>query len=137
MNNSDLSVTLQNQRSVTGNLKGKENVELTHDALQAACHIWHHNTFPEDRHLVHANLNNSVGVRRGNHNKAIGVKKGRADLQYLKAGVLYLFEFKVGSDRQKPEQKAFQAANEAEGAVYVIIRSEEQYQATINAIRSL
>lgn len=112
------------------------NSSITHDRLQSDCYIWHHNTYADDRHLVHANLNNSVGGRRGSYNTALGVKKGRADLQYFKNCQLYLFEFKVGSDSQKPDQKAFQEANEAQGAKYYIIRSEQEYQTIINQIRN-
>lgn len=114
----------------------QKEANWTHDKLQSVCYQWHHNTFAEDRYLIHANLSNSVGGRYGTHNKAIGVKKGRADLQYYKNGVLYLFEIKVGSDRQKPDQRAFQQANEAEGAQYYIIRTVEEYQAIINRIRN-
>lgn len=62
------------------------------------------------------------------------MKKGRADLQWFKAGKLYLFEFKVGTDVQKTHQKAFQEANEQEGAKYFIIRSQEEYEREVNTI---
>ncbi|MGF7218633.1 hypothetical protein GGR92_004812 [Spirosoma lacussanchae] len=114
----------------------KEN-NWTHDRLQAECYQWHVDEYPDDRHLVHANLNNSVGGRRGVRNTAIGIRKGRCDSQYFKRGRLYLFEFKVGSDSQKADQKAFQEANEREGAIYQIIRSVEQYKLTVITIRSV
>lgn len=107
----------------------------SHDRLQAECIQWHHNEFEEDRHLLHTNLNNSVGGRRGVYNTALGIKKGRSDAEYFKAGKLYLFEFKVGSDRQKADQKAFQIANEKEGAIYFIIYSKAQYEGIIEGIR--
>ncbi|GAB3643948.1 hypothetical protein [Spirosoma arcticum] len=111
------------------------NHNITHDRLQADCYQWHHNTYPEDRHLVHANISNSVGGRYGNHNKAIGVKRGRADLQYFKSGKLYLFEFKVGYDKQKPEQIEFMIANTDEGAYYFLIFAQDEYQRIIDTIR--
>lgn len=104
-------------------------------ALQAECHQWHWNTFPGERGLLHANNNNSENAIKGNLNKAIGVVKGVADLEYCKGGRTVFIEMKTEEGSQSPEQRRFQALVEAEGFRYEVIRSLERFKALITEIQ--
>lgn len=108
--------------------------QLSHDQLQAECYQWFHNTYPEQRGLLHANANNSVNKIKGNQQKALGVVKGVLDMEYFRAKNLHFFDIKVGNDSLSKAQKNFIAKVESEGAKCYEIRSLEQFQTIIQEI---
>lgn len=110
-------------------LSGKK--KQSEGALQAKCFAFHWNTFPAERGLLHANNNNSQNAIKGNQNKALGVVKGVADMEYCKNGTTLFLELKTPTGSQSPEQKRFQALVESEGFTYLVIRSFEEFQQAI------
>jgi len=101
--------------------------------LQSTCYIWFHNTYPNERGLLHANNNNSQNAIKGNQNKALGVVAGVSDMEYFKSGQMYFLEFKTPEGTQSKAQKEFQRQVEAEGGIYLIIRSFEQFKEFIQS----
>lgn len=95
--------------------------------LQATCfqHAWNH--FPDTRRLLCYNLGNSKNKVDGARNKAMGLIKGRADLELLWRGTIHYFELKFGDGRQSPDQKTFQNTVEQHGAKYYIVDSFDQF----------
>lgn len=106
-------------------------MEKSELALQSQCHLWHWNNFPAERGLLHANNNNSYNAIKGNQNKALGVVKGVADMEYCKNGKTLFLELKTEAGSQSPEQRQFQALVEREGFIYLIIRSFEEFREAI------
>ncbi|WP_018622046.1 nuclease [Spirosoma luteum] len=100
-------------------------------AMQAEMFQWHWNKHPHERGLLHANNNNSSNMITGNLNKAVGVVKGVADMEYNKAGTTVFIELKTSTGQQSPEQRRWQAMVESEGFRYVVIRSLIEFQALI------
>lgn len=110
--------------------------QLSHDQLQAECYQWFHNTYPEQRGLLHANVNNAQNKIKGNQQKALGVVKGVLDMEYFRNGQLHFFDIKVGKDKFSQAQHEFMAQVTAEGAKCYEIRSLEQFQTIIKEINS-
>ena len=100
-------------------------------ALQQTAFVWHWNSFPDERGLLHANNNNSQNAIKGALNKAMGVVKGVADMEYCKNGKTLFMELKTATGYQSPEQKRFQALMESEGFEYVVVRTFEEFQSAI------
>ena len=67
-------------------------------------------------------------------NKALGLIKGRADMEFLWNGRLHYLEFKFGAGRQQPDQVKFQKAVEDQGATYTIIETKEEFIAWLDTI---
>lgn len=55
--------------------------------------------------------------------KAQGVKPGIADMMFQRAGFTLWVEFKAGTNRQTPVQRQFEAAQNAIGNGYVVVRT--------------
>lgn len=102
--------------------------------LQATCFQWAWNERPQTRRLLCYNLNNSKNKIAGNQNKALGLIKGRADMELLWNGRLHYIEFKFGKGRQGSDQVKFQDAVEAHGATYTIVDSFEQFKTLLCTI---
>jgi hypothetical protein len=94
--------------------------------MQAEFFIWHHNTFPNERGLLHANNNNSENAIKGNQNMSIGVVAGVADMEYIVNGTVVFIEWKTMEGRQSEKQKKFQALVESQGFRYVVLRTLEE-----------
>lgn len=115
---------------------------MSHDQLQSECHLWLWNEHPELRFLAHANINNltkeestkSESARRIAQLKSIGLVKGVLDYEFLYAGRMYYFDFKVDHDKLKKEQLAFISAVQKQGGTCYEIRSLEQFKQIINGI---
>lgn len=120
--------------------------KLTHDALQADCHLFLWNNYPELRQLFFGTFNDikvvekilgPVGRARQiilSKMKTLGMVKGILDYQFYYKGVLYIIDFKVGNDHLSPEQKLTIERVEAQGGKGYEIRSLEQFQKTIEDI---
>lgn len=104
--------------------------------MQAECFQHHWNTYPNERGLLHANNNNSHNAIKGNQNKALGIVKGVSDMEYFKSGQMYFLEFKTPEGTQSKAQKEFQRQVEAEGGIYLIIRSFEQFKEFIKSLQT-
>lgn len=113
--------------------------ELTHLRLQAECWQWHWNTYVEDRpyiRLIHNNPRNKID---GAQLKAAGLRKGTPDMVWWRdhsIGDVY-FEFKVGKDKQKPEQLEVEKILTNHGHWYFIITSVEEYTAAIHTLKHI
>jgi hypothetical protein len=101
--------------------------------LQQQCFIWHWNTYPQERGLLHANNNNSENAIKGAMNRSLGVVAGVADMEYNRGSVTVFIEFKSEGGSQRKEQKHFQSQVEAEGFPYHIVRSFQQFKDLIHA----
>ena len=97
------------------------------DILQAEIVAWYsmHYGRTADKLLFHVN-NKAKNKIEGNRMKAMGVKTGVSDLILVHGGRVIFVELKAGSPQSK-EQKEFQRQVEAEGQVYVIVRSLEEF----------
>lgn len=109
---------------------------MLEEKIQSESFIWHWNTFPEERGLLHANNNNSHNSIRGNRNKALGVVAGVADMEYFKNGKVYLIEFKTKHGSQSQEQKDWQKLVESEGFEYRIVRTIAEFKEFITSIQN-
>ena len=94
--------------------------------MQAEFFMWHWNTFPEERGMLCGNINNSQNAIKGQINRALGVVKGRADMEYNHMSTTIFIEFKTPDGYQSTDQKKFQALVESQGFRYVIPRSVEE-----------
>lgn len=106
------------------------------ERIQSACFIWHWNTYPSERGLLHANNNNSENAIKGNRNKAMGVVSGVSDMEYCKGGRTIFIEFKRPGQIQSPKQVSFQALIESEGFKYEIVTSFDQFKNLIEDAQS-
>jgi len=94
--------------------------------MQSEFFIWHWNTFPSERGLLHANNNNSENAIKGNKNMAIGVVAGVTDMEYITNGTVIFIEWKTPTGTQSDKQKDFQKKVESQGFKYVLLRSLEE-----------
>ena len=116
-----------------------------HDKLQSQSHLFIHNEHPELRGLFHANFNGlplmlerviplNVKVRIMSTLKAVGLVKGVMDYEFYYSGRLYMFDFKVDTDKLSKEQLEVGSALVAQGGAFCEIRSLEQFQREIESI---
>jgi hypothetical protein len=116
-----------------------------HERLQSQCHIFLHNEYPELRGLFHANFNGlplmlerviplNVKLRIMSTLKAVGLVKGVLDYELYHSGRLYMFDFKVGSDKLSKDQLEVGAALVKQGGAFCEIRSIEQFKEEIQSI---
>ena len=68
--------------------------------------------------------------------KSTGLVAGVADLNMLYGGQFYAIELKTATGSQNTAQRTWQATVEAEGGVYVIIRSLGEFQGFIREVLS-
>ena len=116
----------------------KRGHSMPEGKIQAECYQWFHNTFPQYRgllfHVPNENDRADSNPIQGAIRKSLGVWPGVADLILLIPrdghGAL-LIEMKDEHGQQKPAQKVWQAAVEAQGYVYKICRSLDQFKKII------
>lgn len=110
--------------------------------IQAECFKWCWNEHPETRRLLfhveneEAHGNMIDGARR----KAMGLVAGVSDLILLMPRGPYhglMIEMKTLTGTQKERQRTWQALVEKQGYMYVVCRSLEQFQTTIDNYLSL
>ena len=102
--------------------------------LQYDCYQWFHNTYPQYRGLLCANLSNSKNKVDGNRNKAMGLQAGRSDMVFYFARNAYQIELKIASGKQSPAQIEWQKVIESQGFNYYIVRTLEEFQELISSI---
>lgn len=103
--------------------------------LQAKCFQWLWNEYPETRlccwHVPNGGARSKIEATQL---KASGVVKGVHDLHFFWKGSLYVFELKVGTNRQTAEQKAWGEAMKRQGAILYEVREFQLFQNIINSI---
>ncbi len=112
---------------------------MTHNQLQAACHLWMWNTYPALRYLFHANFNNlttetldaRIQMAKMKH---LGLVAGVLDYEFYYRGVFYAFDFKIGADKLSDQQRAYIRAVEEHGGKCYEVRSLEEFQSLIRII---
>lgn len=106
-------------------------------ALQRACVKWFRDQYPEHALMLFAVPNGGARSRtEGAIMKGEGVTAGVADLILLEArggwGALCLeMKTRDKASRQSDSQRAWQAAAEAAGNRYVVVRSEQAFRAVV------
>lgn len=101
---------------------------MTEAQLQNQCFIWFHNTFFEERQMLHNNDNNSYNSIEGARKKALGVVKGISDFELILDHAVVFIELKLPGEVQKPEQITFQQKVTERGHLYVLIYSFEEFK---------
>lgn len=107
--------------------------------IQSQCFVWFNNTLPQYRgllfHVPNENDRADSNPIQGAIRKSLGVWPGVADLILLVPRGIHgalLIEMKDEHGQQKPAQKLWQAAVEAQNYRYEICRSLEQFKQIIN-----
>ena len=105
--------------------------------LQAQCYAWAWNNCPETQKLLfHVENERSDGnMIDGARRKSMGLVPGVSDLILLLPRGRYhglMIEMKTPIGQQSAAQKEWQKLVEAQGYLYVVCRSLEQFQITIN-----
>lgn len=123
----------------TGEREKKRSHRSNEGRIQAACFLWFWNEFPQYRrllfHIPNENDRSDSNVIQGAMRKSLGVVSGVADLMLLVPRRGYhglCIEMKDEKGTQKPAQKEWQKLVEAQGYLYVVCRSLEQFQIAIN-----
>lgn len=102
---------------------------MSEHKLQQQIFTWHWNNIPHERGLLFHINNKARNAIEGNKMKALGVISGVSDLIYLKpGGKPLMIELKFETGSQSAEQKRWQAAVEAAGYDYKIIRSLQEFK---------
>lgn len=116
-------------------------IKLSHNALQASCHLWLWNTYPHLRMLFHSNFNNLTSQLPQKEAiilmaklKHMGLVTGILDYEFYYQGALYVFDFKVGADKLSDQQKEHIRQVEANGGKGYEVRSLEEFQGLIEGI---
>lgn len=112
--------------------------------IQAECFQWFHNTFPQYRgllfHCPNENDRADSNPIQGAIRKSLGVWPGVADLICLiprRGHGALLIEMKDEHGQQKPAQKVWQEAVEAQNYIYRICRSLDQFKQIISEYLAL
>jgi hypothetical protein len=113
----------------------KEIVFKNEEQLQAYCFQWAWNTYPQYRRLFfHVQQNMFGNAYRGSINKAIGVVKGVSDFVVISKGAVLFLEFKVGSNKQSPEQVDFENKVKSCGFKYAVVYSFIEFKTIMEDI---
>ncbi len=102
--------------------------------LQIACVEWFDYQYSHQQSRLYMNYNNSKDEVIGGINKAMGVRRGVADLTYLLPNSKACFiELKIGSGKQSDYQKAFELMVTDLGNDYRIARDIYEFMGLINS----
>ena len=113
---------------------GWEGENLSESALQQRIVMHHWNSYPNERGLLFHTNNNAANARQGAILKGMGVVAGVADLTFVWDERTSFLEVKLPGERQSAVQKQWQAAVEAQGCAYYIIRSVADFSAVRSEI---
>lgn len=109
------------------------------DNLQMQCVAWFNHAHKDIRNLLHHSPNEGLlphGARDGAKRKAMGVRAGFPDLVLLvpRGNYPYLcIELKTAKGRQSESQRGYQKAVEQAGAMYVIVRTPDEFMVEVNS----
>ena len=102
--------------------------------LQIACVSFFRYQYPHLATLLHNNRNNSTSAREGGKHRKMGSVAGVADLVlYVRRqgfGALFI-ELKSETGRQSADQKSWQRDITAQGYLYVVVRTFDEFETTI------
>lgn len=126
------SLKIKNQK--IKHLVVSQNKKLSEAQIQSSCVIRMHNEYPETRGCFFAVTNNSEHAVRGLQRKALGMVPGVSDTLFFWKNQLYCFEFKTEVGRQSPAQKKWAETIKKQGAIYYVVRSEEQFFEIVRVI---
>lgn len=108
---------------------------MLEEKIQQDCFLWFHNTFIEERGMLHHNNNNSVNRIAGNRNKAMGVVAGVSDFELiLTNGKVAFIEMKTPVGQLSQEQKTFSAKVVQRGHLYFVCRSLDEFKKLVNTL---
>ena len=105
---------------------------MTEEQIQAACFIWHWNTFPLERQMLHHNNNNSHNRNKGAMMKALGVVEGISDFELILDNMVIWIEMKTPEGSLSPAQKTFRDKVQSRGHIYVVLRTVETFKQFVN-----
>lgn len=108
---------------------GWQGENLSESALQQRIVMHHWNSYPNERGLLFHTNNNAASARQGAILKGMGVVAGVADLTFVWNDRAHFLELKLPGGIQSAVQKQWQAAVEAQGCAYYIIRSVADFSA--------
>ncbi len=106
----------------------------TEAQMQAYCTQWFHNNFISLRQMLFCVDNNSGTRNEGSIKKALGVRKGVADLVFIGYMFVVFIELKLPNGVQSPEQKEFNKKVLDRGHYYRVVRTFNEFE---DLIRSL
>lgn len=107
---------------------------MNEEQMQSQCFLWHWNTYPGDRGMLHHNNNNSVNKIAGNRVKALGVVKGVSDFELVIRDRVIFIEMKTPVGSLSDEQKDFRDKVIARGHVYLVCRGLDEFKNLIKSI---
>jgi len=120
-----------------GALEGRKPKRHDEDRLQESCVRWFNLRWPRYRLLLHHSPNEGLlpkGAAAGAKRKAMGVRAGFPDLVLMLPGGGHPYlavELKTDKGRQSFAQKSMQADMEAVGALYVVVRSVDEFMRVV------
>lgn len=100
---------------------------MTEAQLQSRCFLWHWNTYPKERYMLHHNNNNSHNRNKGATMKALGVVSGVSDFELIINNMVVFIEMKTPEGQLSPEQKVFRDKVVERGHIYTVVRTFEQF----------
>jgi hypothetical protein len=113
---------------------GKTKIQRPEQKLQMACVEWFDYQYSHQQNRLYMNYNNSKDEVIGGINKAMGLRRGVADLTYLLPnGKSCFIELKKGAGRQSDYQKAFELMVTELGNDYHIARDIYEFMGIINS----
>lgn len=104
---------------------------MTEAQLQSKCFLWHWNTYPKERYMLHHNNNNSHNRNKGAQMKALGVVSGVSDFELVIHNMVLFIEMKTPEGSLSVEQKIFRDNVAARGHLYIVVRTFEKFQEII------
>lgn len=107
---------------------------MTEQQLQAACFIWHWNTYPEERGMLFHVDNNSANRITGNLKKSQGVVKGISDFILIGDGFITFIEMKTEIGKLTPIQIKFKETVTSRGHIHIVVRDLETFKSKIRNI---
>ncbi len=107
---------------------------MTEIQIQSTCFIWHWNTYPLERGMLHHNNNNSHSRNKGAQMKALGVVEGVSDFELIIDNMVIFIEMKTPEGQLSPAQRDFKAKVVARGHTYIVKRSVEDFQKLVKSI---
>lgn len=100
---------------------------MTEAQLQNKIFSHHWNNYPNERGLLFAVNQNAQSAAKGALNKAIGVVPGVSDMIYLGKPKPIFIELKANFGKQSLVQSQWQKKIEANGYIYVICKTLEDF----------
>lgn len=122
MTNYNLAVQL------TTDFIGKQLQIMTEQQIQSECFIWHWNTYPKERGMLHHNNNNSHNRNKGSQMKALGVVEGVADFELVIPNIVLFIEMKTPEGSLSQAQKDFRRMVQERGHIYCVKRTVEDFK---------